>query len=132
MLVETSLIERRFNWDNTTRCIAVPSSSGSALKWKTPAQCVWGDDEFSQNELKLRSKTAIRRIIEQHAPKAKAFFTNILKLSNAGIDELLADLALMQKNNHNNPTRVHRLYESIECCRRSWPKKIRQVSKPRA
>ncbi|KAF2262892.1 hypothetical protein CC78DRAFT_605161 [Lojkania enalia] len=73
-----------FSVGDQTACIAVPSTSGSGLEWKTRAQCVWDDDEFSQNELKLESKSAIRRTIEQHAPIAKAFFTDILNLPNAG------------------------------------------------
>lgn len=100
--------------------------------WKTPAQCVWDDEEFSQNELYLESKTTIRRIIEQHAPAAKAFFIEVLKLPNAGIHELLADLALMQENKRDDPERVYRLYERIENCRRPWRDTIMYVSTPRA
>jgi hypothetical protein len=132
MLNEMLLIENRFSVDDKIACIAVPSSSGSALEWKTPAQCVWDDDEFSQNELELESKTPIRRTVEQHAPTAKAFFTDVLKVPNAGIDELLADLALMQKKKRDDPKRVHRLYERIESCRRRWPKTITHVFTPRA
>ncbi|KAF2276420.1 uncharacterized protein EI97DRAFT_458354 [Westerdykella ornata] len=116
-----------FSVDDQTACIAVPSLSGSPLEWKTPAHCVWDDDEFSQNELELESKTTIRRTIEHHAPTAKAFFTDVLKLPNAGIDELLADLALMQKRKRDDPKRVHRLYERIESCRRRRPKPITHV-----
>lgn len=88
-------MENRFRVDHRTACIAVPSLSGSGLEWKTPAQCVWDDGEFLRNELELESKTVIRRTVEQHAPTAQAFFTVVLKLKNAGIEELLADLALM-------------------------------------
>lgn len=130
MLSEMLLIENSFSVDDKTACIAVPSLSGSALKWKTPAQCVWDDGEFSQNELELESKTAIRRTVEQHALTAKAFFTDVLKLPNAGIDELLADLALMQKEKRDDPKRVHRLYERIESCRRRWPETITHVFTP--
>lgn len=126
------LIENRFSVDDRTACIALPPLSGSALEWKTPAQCVWDDDEFSQNKLELESKTAIRRTVEQHAPTAKAFFTDVLQLPNAGIDELLADLALMQSKKRDDPKRVYRLYERIESHRRSWPKPITHVSTPRA
>lgn len=132
MLNEMLLIENRFGIDDKIACIAVPSSSGSALEWKTPAQCVWDDDEFSQNELELESKTPIRRTVEQHAPTAKAFFTDVLKVPNAGINELLADLALMQKRKRNDPKRVYRLYERIESCHRRWPKTITHVFTPRA
>lgn len=86
---------------------------------------MWNDEEFSQNELKLESKTAICRIVEQHAPAAKAFFTDILKLPNAGVNELLADLALMQKENRDDPKRVHRLYERIGSYRRYSPDTIK-------
>ncbi|KID97303.1 ATPase-like, ATP-binding domain protein, partial [Metarhizium majus ARSEF 297] len=119
-----------FSVDDKTACIAVPSS-GSALEWKTPAQCVWDDDEFSQNALELESKMSIRSTIENHAPTAKAFFTKLLKLPNAGIRELLADLALMQETKRDTPKRVYRLYERVESCRRSWPERIRHVSTPR-
>lgn len=132
MLNGMLLIENRFSVDDTTACIAVPSLPGSVLEWKTPAQCVWDDNEFSQNELELQSKTAIRRNVEQHAPTAKAFFINVLQLQNAGIDELLADLALMQKKELDNPRRVHRLYERIASHCRSCPNTIRHVSIPRA
>lgn len=132
MLNEMLLIENRFSVDDQTACIAVPSLPGSALEWKTPAQCVWDDEEFSQNGLELESKTAIRRIVEQHAPAAKAFFTDVLKLPSAGIHELLADLALMQKKKRDDPKRVYRLYERIESCRHRWRDTIRHVSTPRA
>lgn len=112
-----------------TACIAVPSSSGVGLEWKTPAQCVWGDDEFSQNGLVLESKIAVREIVEQHAPSAKPFFFEILSLQNAGIHELLADLALMQQKNSTNLQQAHRLYERIESHRRAWPKTIKFVRK---
>lgn len=112
-------------------CIAVPSSSGSSLDWKTPAQCVWDDREFSANELELESKTTIRRIVEEHAPTVKGFFTDILKLRDAGIEELLADLVLMQKTEDCEPGRVYRLYERIESCRRGRAQIITQVFAPR-
>ena len=129
---EMMLIENSFSFDDKTPCIAVPSSSGSALEWKTPAQCVWGDDEFSQNELELESKTANRCVVEQHAPGAKGFFKDVLKLPNAGINELLADLTLMQKEKRDDPKRVHRLYERIVSCRRGWSRTIMHVSTRRA
>jgi hypothetical protein len=105
----------------------VPSSSGSDLDWKTPAECVWDDDEFSQNGLVLESKTAIRRTIEQHAPTTKAFFTDILDIRNAGIHELLDDLELMERKKRDDPNRVYRLYERIESCRRACPEMIRHA-----
>lgn len=128
MLNGMLLIPNRFSFDDKTACIAMPSLSGSILEWKSPAQCVWNDDEFSQNKLKLESKIAIRSTVEWYAPKAKAFFTDILKLPNAGIDELLEDLALMQKMRCDNPKRVHRLYERIESCRHRSSKTIMHVS----
>jgi len=126
------LIENRFHIDNEAPCIAVPSPSGSALEWRTPAECVWDDAEFTRNELRLESKVAIRGIVEHHAPEAKAFFIDVLKLPDAGIDELLADLVLMQEKKRDDPKRVHRLYERIESCRRSYPKKITYASTRRA
>ncbi|OKL55903.1 hypothetical protein UA08_08808 [Talaromyces atroroseus] len=117
-----------FSVDDQTACIAIPSLLGSAIEWKTPAQCVWGDEEFSHNEIELESKTAIRRTVEQHTPAAKAFFTDILKLPNAGICELLADLALMQEEKRDNPKRVNQLYERIQSGRRPWSNAIRHVS----
>jgi hypothetical protein len=112
-------------------CIAMPSLSGSALEWKTPAQCVWDDAEFSQNKLELESMTAVRHTVEQHMSTAKPFFIDVLKLQNAGISELLADLALMQKEKRDDPNRVHRLYERIESCRRSSSDRILYVFKHR-
>jgi hypothetical protein len=125
MLNEMLLIGNRFRVYDQTACIAVPSLRGSALEWKTPAQCVWDDQEFSQNGLELESRTVIRRTVEQHAPLAKAFFTDVLKLPNAGIHELLADLTLMQQKKRDDPERVYRLYERIESCRRRWPNIIK-------
>ncbi|KAK8912646.1 hypothetical protein VCV18_012325 [Metarhizium anisopliae] len=110
--------------NENTRCIALPASSGSALEWKTPAQCVWDDDEFSQNGLELVSKTAVRSIIEHYAPTTKEFFTNILRLPNAGIYELLEDLALMQEAEHDIPEQVYQLYERVQTYRRSCPEAI--------
>jgi hypothetical protein len=129
-LIDLLLIESRFSVDDETVCIAVPSLSGPGLEWKTPAQCVWDDEEFSQNEIELESKLAIRPILEDHMPTAKAFFTNVLKLSNAGIVELLDDLKLMQREERDDPRRVYRLYERIESCRRHYSYQIKHVSNP--
>ncbi|KAH7305596.1 putative heterokaryon incompatibility protein [Stachybotrys elegans] len=104
--------------------IAVPSSSGSALEWKRPSQCVWDDEEFSKNGLKLESKSTIRWAVERHAPTTKAFFTKFLQLPDAGIIELLADLELMQKMNRDEPKRVHLLYERVESCHRRHTRTI--------
>jgi hypothetical protein len=128
MLNGMLLIENRFSVDDRTACIAIPSLTGSALEWKSPAQCVWDDKEFSENGLKLESKTVIRRIVERHAPTAKAFFTDILKLPNAHIQEMLVDLVIMEKEKRDDPKRVQLLYERIESCRRRWPNTIRHVS----
>jgi len=92
-----------------------------------PSQCVWDDQEFSQNGLQLQSKVALRRIIEQHSPITTSFFTNILKLSNAGIDELLDDLQILQRNGSDNSMIIFRLYERIETYRRSSLDKIKFV-----
>src|ERR1700752_657438 len=78
--------------DANSYCIAVPVSSGSLLEWKVPSECVWDDQEFSQNGLQIRSKLVFRNIVEQHAATTKTFYTEILKLSDAGICELLRDL----------------------------------------
>ena len=94
----------------------------------TPAQCVWDDSEFSQNGLQLESRTAIRRSIEEHAPASMRFFTDVLKLRNAGLDELLADLLLMQEQNRDEPERVYRFYERIESYHRSQPRVIKYAS----
>lgn len=80
---------------------------GSALKWKTPTQYVWDNKTFSENGLELESKTTIHHIIQQHALAEKAFFIIILNLLKARVNKLLADLALMQKEDHNNPEQVH-------------------------
>lgn len=89
-----------------------------------PTECVWDDSEFSQNELQLESKTALRRIVRENLPEAEDFFTRILRLQDAGIHELLADLELMQTGNRNDPERVYRLYERIETYRRYWEEDI--------
>ncbi|PVH94635.1 putative heterokaryon incompatibility protein [Periconia macrospinosa] len=117
-----------FTIGNRVPYIAVPSEANSALEWKTRAECVWDDVEFSQNGLKMESKCAIRHIIEQNAPAARGFFTQLLKLPDAGVDELLDDLALMQEQNRDEPSRVYMLYERIESYRRRYPKKIKCVS----
>lgn len=127
MLNGMLLTWRRFYINRQTACIAIPSLSGCALEWKTPSQCVWDDAEFSQNGLELNSKTAIRRTVEQFAPMAKAFFTDVLKLRNANIKELLTDLILTQKNKPNDTDTVYRLYERIETHRRSSRKAIMHV-----
>jgi hypothetical protein len=113
----TLLTCRSCNIDRSSCCIAVPSASGS-LEWKMPSQCVWNDQQFSQNELQLRSKVAMRRIIEQLAPSTVSFFTSILKLPDAGIVELLDDLKLLQRDGSDDYTTVFRLYERIETHRR--------------
>jgi hypothetical protein len=119
-------------FDGKPACVAIPSLSESAVTWITPVQCVWDDEEFLQNKIKLESKTALRSIVEQHMPAAKTFFTHILRLPNAGIHELLADLALMQATNRYDSKRVHRIYERIESCRRTYSKTITYASNSRA
>jgi hypothetical protein len=119
-------------FDEKVACVAIPSLSESALTWITPAQCVWDDNEFSQNQIKLESKTALRPIVEQHMPAAKTFFTHILRLPNAGIHELLADLALMQATDRYDSKRVHRIYERIESCRRTFSQTITYAFNSRA
>lgn len=94
-----------------------------------PAQCVWDDEEFSRNGLVLESKFTMRQIIEQHAPSVVPFFTTMLRLQNAGIFELIADLKLMQENGRDDSQRVFRLYERIESYRRQWGREIKQVIK---
>ena len=79
-----------------------------------PAECVWGTREFAKIELQLESKTALRSVVRKKIPEAEAFFTRILKLPNAGINELLADLVLMQTENRDDPKRVYQLYERIQ------------------
>ncbi|OBT52528.1 hypothetical protein VE04_07127, partial [Pseudogymnoascus sp. 24MN13] len=112
--------------DPRSRIIAIPSESGS-LEWKMPSECVWDDSEFSQNELQLRSKIAMEQIIKQHAPAAASFFTAIIKLPNAGIDELLSDLRLLQQDGSDDSATVFRLYERIEVYRRSSVEKIKDA-----
>lgn len=92
-----------------------------------PSECVWDDSEFSQNELQLRSKIAMQQIITQHAPAATSFFTSIIKLPNAGIDELLGDLRLLQQDGSDDSATIFRLYERIEVYRRSSADKIKCV-----
>jgi hypothetical protein len=116
-------------FDEKVACVAIPSRSKSALTWKTPAQCVWDDKEFSQNKIELKSKIALRPIVEQQMPAAKTFFTHVLKLPNAGIHELLADLALMQAKSCNDSKRIYQIYKRIESCRRTYSQPIMQVSK---
>lgn len=89
--------------------------------------CVWDDSEFSQNELQLRSKIAMQKIIMQHAPAATSFFTSVIKLPNVGIDELLGDLRLLQQDGSDDSATVFRLYERIEVYRRSSAEKIKCV-----
>jgi hypothetical protein len=132
VLYDIVLTKNRGQVSYETPCIAVPSSSGSSVEWKSRSQCVWGDDEFSQNEIKLESRYAIRHIVERHAPETRRFFTDFLRLSDAGVTELLADLALMQKGNREDPKRVYRLYERIESYRRSALHLIKHVSARRA
>jgi hypothetical protein len=92
-----------------------------------PAHCVWDDNEFSQNELQLESKTALRHLVEQYMPSTKNFFTQILRLQDADTHELLADLILMQTEKCNDPKRVYRIYERICTHRRSCGIIIRHV-----
>ncbi|USP80364.1 uncharacterized protein yc1106_07638 [Curvularia clavata] len=102
------------DFDDRDACIAVPSMRESNLEWKMPAECVWGDREFSENELQLESKTALRSIVRENIPDAEDFFTRILMLPNAGINELLTDLVFMQTENRDDSKRVYQLYERIQ------------------
>jgi hypothetical protein len=112
------LIENSLSINGSSFCIAVPSPSGK-LQWKMPSQCVWRDTEFSENGLQLRSKLAMQPLIEHHAPDTIPFFTNILKLPDAGIDELLEDLKMLQQESSDDAMLVFRLYERIQTHRRN-------------
>lgn len=122
------LSRNRFIVDGETAFIAVPALSRPGLQWKSTAQCVWDDDEFTQNGLELESRIPIRSIMERHAPMAKAFFTEVLKLPDAGLGELLDDLALMQETTRDIPKRVYLLYERVDSFRRHQPKQIKHVA----
>jgi hypothetical protein len=113
---------------DTTMCIAIPSPSKPVLEWKSPIQCVWDDKEFSDNKLQLQSKTALRPIVMKHMPATERFFTECLKLPNAGIHELLADLILMQTGKRDDQQRVYQIYERISTHRNPYRKTIRHVS----
>jgi hypothetical protein len=88
---------------------------------------VWDDQEFRVNGLELQSKVAVRKFVEDHAATAVPFYTDILKLPDASISELLGDLKLMQVSDCDEPDRVYLLYERIEACRRSSDSTIRYV-----
>ncbi|KAF2008954.1 putative heterokaryon incompatibility protein [Aaosphaeria arxii CBS 175.79] len=118
-----------FSADDKYPCIAIPSPSGTKFEWKSPSQCVWDDEEFSQNELILESKIAIHHIIEQYAPTAVPFFTKVLEIPNAGVAELLADLKLMQEQKRDEPKRVYLLYERISNYRRGFAGMIKYIQK---
>jgi hypothetical protein len=105
-------------------CIAIPTEN-SSLEWKKPSQCVWDDAEFTQNGLKLQSKVAMKHLIEKHTPDTTRFFTELLKIPNAGIDELLDDLKLLQQTQSNASKIVFRLYERIQTYCRSSAAKIK-------
>lgn len=115
----------RFIVNDETACIAVLPKSGSILEWKTRLQCVWDDCEFSHYGLELESKTSIRQNIEQDSVVGKKFFTDVIKLRNAGLRELLDDLVLMQEQGRDDPDRVHRLYKRIESHRLQNPNIIK-------
>ncbi|KAF2104912.1 hypothetical protein NA57DRAFT_51704 [Rhizodiscina lignyota] len=104
--------------------IAVPSDSGS-LTWKLPFQCVWGDHEFSQNGLHLRSRISLQHIMERYLSDAVSFFTGILRIPNAGIDDLLGDLRLLQQEHSDDASTIFRLYERITAHCRSSRNEIR-------
>ena len=116
--LELLLINNSLSIDSSSCCIAVPSTSGK-LQWKTPSECVWRDTEFSENGLQLRSKLAVQPLIDLHAPDTSPFFTNILKLPDAGIDELLGDLKMLQQESSDDVMLVFLFYERIQTHRRN-------------
>jgi hypothetical protein len=59
------------HFDVKFACVAIQSRSESALTWKTPARCVWDDNEFSRNEIKLESKITLRTIVGLHNTNSK-------------------------------------------------------------
>jgi hypothetical protein len=122
----TLLIERRSEIDGKIDFIAVPVSE-SHIEWRSLAQCVWNDDEFSQHGLQLESKMAIQELIERNAPSAKEFFTECLKLPNAGINEMLGDLRVMQEQKRNDTKRIHQLYGRIESLHHIHAEEIKYV-----
>ena len=67
----------------------------------------------------------MRQITEQHDISVAMFFTSVVGLQNAGISELLDDLALMQQDGSDDTATVFRLYERIEVYRRSSLDKIK-------
>jgi hypothetical protein len=122
----TLLIEHRSDIDGKIDHIAVPVSE-SRIEWRSLAQCVWNDDEFSQHGLQLESKMAIRDMIERNAPSAKKFFIKCLKLPNAGINEMLGGLRVMQERKSNDIKRINRLYGRIQSLRHIHAEEIKYV-----
>jgi len=116
----------RSSLNGSSLCIAIPTENG-ALEWKTPSQCVWDDAEFTQNGLNLQSKVSMKKLIEQHTPNATHFFTDLLKIPDAGIDELLEDLRLLQQALSNDSKTVFLLYERIQTHCRSSAAKVKYI-----
>jgi hypothetical protein len=121
------LIENRWEVEDELEFLAVPISK-SRFEWKSRAQCVWSDDEFSQNGLHLKSKIAIRDSVKKHARAAECFFTEYLGIPDAGIEEMLDDLKLMQEQRCNDTERIHCLYKRIESFSRKHSEAIKYVS----
>ena len=93
---------------------------------------MWDAQEFSLNNLQLRTKVVMQRVVSSSYPNTEdstvpSFFTDVVKLPNAGIDELLDDLRLMQRDQSDDSTVIYRLYEVIQTYSLRAPDKIRYV-----
>jgi len=90
--------------------ILVSGDNGS-FSWKKPSDCVWSNEAFRKTTLKLKSKAALSA---DYNKNLVYFFTNVLEIRDAGLEEFIADLQLLRTNESTDEATVQILYKLIQ------------------
>jgi hypothetical protein len=106
--------------------IATPVSDGSIV-WKTRPQCIWKTtDLFQSNGINLRCKTVLHNVLPQ-LDSLEYLFQKVLQIPNAGLEEFIEELRMLQTEDSHDDSLVSRIYECIAALRNIDPKLIRSV-----
>jgi hypothetical protein len=107
-----------FSSENTRKCrekfksyslIATTSGNGGLI-WEKSPHCVWRNACGSTN-LKLKSKKALSG---HYSATLTFFFTSVHQIRDAGLEEFLADLKLMQEAGSVDEESVKSFYKLIQ------------------
>jgi hypothetical protein len=94
--------------------IAIPNF-GRFIVWKRTSECVWKTSElFESNHINLRCKAILHVAYpEVNLHEVEYFFTQILGISDAGLEEFLQELELLRKEDSHDGRLIKRIYKCL-------------------